>query len=87
MRRDPKSKALVFSLYTDSLKYVAMKLGEHGFDSTIVTGSVPLRAIAKTIHAFQHDAQSTVLLLSATIGAVGVNLTAADHVFLLDVIL
>ena len=83
-RNDATSKALVFSLYPDCLKWLASKLGDHGFESRIVTGSMSLGARTKAIQAFQHDAPSTVFLLSTRVGAVGINLTAADHVFLLE---
>ena len=38
----------------------------------------------KAIAAFQHDPPTTVFLLSMRAGAVGINLTAANHVFLLE---
>lgn len=37
-----------------------------------------------TLQAFQRDPPTTVFLLSMRSGAVGINLTAASHVFLLE---
>lgn len=38
----------------------------------------------QAIEAFQKDPPTTVFLLSMRSGAVGINLTAANHVFLMD---
>ena len=40
---------------------------------------------AKAIAAFQKDPPTTVFLLSMRSGAVGINLTSASHVFLMEV--
>ena len=38
----------------------------------------------QAIEAFQHDPPTTVFLLSMRSGAVGINLTSASHVFLME---
>lgn len=63
---------------------------------------MPLRKRAKAIEAFQNDPPTTIFLLSVRSGAVsvawavqfvesffqvGINLTAANHVFMLDALL
>ena len=45
---------------------------------------MPLKQRAAAIAAFQADPPTTVFLLSVRSGAVGINLTAASHVFLLE---
>ena len=40
--------------------------------------------VAQAIEAFQKDPPTTVFLLSMRSGAVGINLTAANHVFLME---
>lgn len=42
------------------------------------------RAWRQAVEAFQKDPDTTIFLLSMRSGAVGINLTAASHVFLLE---
>jgi len=39
---------------------------------------------AKALYDFQHDPPTTIFLLSMRAGAVGINLTQANHVFLME---
>jgi SNF2 family DNA or RNA helicase len=39
---------------------------------------------AKTLHDFQHDPPTAIFLLSLRSGAVGINLTQANRVFLME---
>lgn len=59
-------------------------LPQEGFGFRTITGSMPLKQRAKSIEAFQNDAPTTVFLLSVRSGAVGINLTAANYVFLME---
>jgi SNF2 family DNA or RNA helicase len=43
-----------------------------------------LKARAKALHDFQNDPPTTLFLLSLGAGAVGINLTAANRIFLLE---
>ena len=45
---------------------------------------MPGMRAAQAIEAFQKDPPTTVFLLSMRSGAVGINLTAANHVFLME---
>ena len=81
---DSSSKALVFSQFTSTIDWLKGRLTEHGFGYRTISGSMPLPQRAKAIDAFQKDPPTTVFLLSVRSGAVGINLTAASHVFLLE---
>jgi superfamily II DNA or RNA helicase len=59
-------------------------LPEEGFGFRTVSGSMPLKQRAEAIAAFQKDPPTTVFLLSMRSGAVGINLTSATHVFLVE---
>jgi len=83
-RSDPTAKALIFSQYTSTIEWLKLRLTLEGFGHRHISGSMPLKQRAKAIQAFQADPPTTVFLLSMRSGAVGINLTAASHVFLLE---
>lgn len=75
-------KALVFSQWTGLLDRMEPHLGARGVDFTRLDGST--RDRAAVVDDFQDPAGPPVLLASLMAGGTGLNLTAADHVFLLD---
>ncbi len=75
-------KALVFSQWTGMLDLVEPHLERHEIRFARIDGST--RDRAAVVDAFQDEAGPPVLLISLTAGGTGLNLTAADHVFLLD---
>jgi superfamily II DNA or RNA helicase len=75
-------KALVFSQWTSLLDRVEPRLRAAGLAWTRLDGST--RDRAGVVAAFQDEAGPPVLLISLQAGGTGLNLTAADHVFLLD---
>jgi superfamily II DNA or RNA helicase len=75
-------KALVFSQWTSLLDLVEPELERAGIGFLRLDGST--RDRAGVVAGFQDPAGPPVLLISLRAGGVGLNLTAADHVFLLD---
>jgi superfamily II DNA or RNA helicase len=75
-------RALVFSQWTSLLDKVEPHLEEAGIRYGRLDGST--RDRAAVVSEFQSESGPPVLLLSLKAGGVGLNLTAADHVFLLD---
>jgi SNF2 family DNA or RNA helicase len=75
-------KALVFSQWTSFLDLVEPELERAGLAYTRLDGST--RDRAGVVARFQDPAGPPLLLISLRAGGVGLNLTAADHVFLLD---
>ncbi len=75
-------KALVFSQWTGLLDLVEPHLQTNGIDFTRLDGST--RDRAAVVNLFQSDDGPPVMLVSLKAGGTGLNLTAADHVFLLD---
>ncbi|HKQ61880.1 MAG TPA: DEAD/DEAH box helicase, partial [Candidatus Polarisedimenticolaceae bacterium] len=75
-------KALVFSQWTSLLDRVEPGLTAAGIGYTRLDGST--RDRAAVVRAFQDPAGPPVMLVSLKAGGTGLNLTAADHVFLLD---
>ncbi len=75
-------KALVFSQWTSMLDRVERELDGAGIRFTRLDGST--RDRAQVVAEFQSEGGPPVMLLSLKAGGTGLNLTAADHVFLLD---
>jgi SNF2 family DNA or RNA helicase len=75
-------KALVFSQWTSFLDLVEPRLTAAGIGFGRLDGSTRDRAGA--VGGFQDAAGPPVLLISLTAGGLGLNLTAADCVFILD---
>ena len=75
-------KALVFSQWTSFLNLLEPHL--HGASISFERLDGSTRNRSAVVAKFQEDAGPPVMLLSLKAGGVGLNLTAADHVFLLD---
>jgi superfamily II DNA or RNA helicase len=75
-------KALVFSQWTSLLDRVEPHLKAAGIAFERLDGGT--RDRAGVIGRFQDEAGPPVMLVSLKAGGTGINLTAADHVFLLD---
>ena len=75
-------KALVFSQWTSLLDRIEPALSEAGIAFTRLDGST--RDRGAVVSEFQSESGPPVLLASLKAGGTGLNLTAADHVFLMD---
>jgi len=75
-------RALVFSQWTSFLDLVEPELQEKGISWSRIDGSTVDRD--GVMRSFQQPDGPRVLLLSLKAGGVGLNLTAADHVYILD---
>jgi len=75
-------RALVFSQWTSLLDLIEPHLNKAGIGFVRLDGSTTDRA--SVVNAFQAADGPPVMLLSLKAGGTGLNLTAADHVFLVD---
>jgi len=75
-------KALVFSQFTSFLAILRQRLGERGLRYTYLDGRTRKRK--EKVDQFQSDPTCPLFLISLKAGGHGLNLTAADYVFLLD---
>jgi len=75
-------KALVFSQWTSLLDLIAPQLEAASLPFLRLDGSTRNRSAV--VHAFQDPQGPAILLISLKAGGTGLNLTAADHVFLVD---
>lgn len=76
------SKALVFSQFTSMLSLVRKKLEERGIRYCYLDGQT--RDRREVVQRFQSDPKIPVFLISLKTGGFGLNLTAAEYVFILD---
>lgn len=81
---EPASKTLIFSQFTSTLDWLRQELPKYGFQFRSLSGDMTMSKRAKALNDFQNDPPTTVFLLSMRAGAVGINLTAANRVFLLE---
>ena len=77
-------KALVFSQFLGMLALIRAKLTELGIKYEYFDGSTSAPDREKAIQAFQRDDEVRVFLISLKAGGVGLNLTAADYVYIVD---
>jgi len=80
--RDEGHKALVFSQFTSFLAIVRDRLDRDGVEYAYLDGRT--RDRAARVERFQHDPACRLFLVSLKAGGLGLNLTAADYVYLLD---
>jgi non-specific serine/threonine protein kinase len=77
-------KALVFSQFLGMLSLIRSKLDELGISYVYFDGSTSAPDREKAIQRFQQDDSVRVFLISLKAGGVGLNLTAADYVYIMD---
>lgn len=75
-------KALVFSQFTSMLDIIKVRLDEDGVVYECLDGRT--RDRARAVDRFQNDPDCKLFLISLKAGGLGLNLTAAEYVFLLD---
>ena len=75
-------KVVIFFNYIAGIELVSEKLNEAGIDFACMTGSTNDRK--GVVERFQNNPQCKVLLMTLKTGGVGLNLTAADTVFIFE---
>jgi hypothetical protein len=80
--REEGHKALVFSQFTSLLAIVRERLDEGGIRYEYLDGAT--RDRQARVESFQNDPEIPLFLISLKAGGLGLNLTAAEYVFLLD---
>lgn len=79
---EEKRKVLVYSQFTQMLGLIRKAVQEKGWNYVYLDGSTKDRETPVT--RFQDDEDVSIFLISLKAGGVGLNLTAADYVFLYD---
>jgi SNF2 family DNA or RNA helicase len=77
-------KALVFSQFTSLLALVRARLDERSLRHAYLDGTMGGRRREEAVRLFQEDPGCPIFLASLKAGGFGLNLTAAEYVYLLD---
>jgi len=77
-----KHKALVFVNYLQAIELIGEKLDEQGIEYVSISGSTNNRQ--QLVDRFQNESNCKVFILTLKTGGTGLNLTAADMVFIFD---
>lgn len=77
-------KALVFSQFTGMLQLIAKAMQERNIPYLYLDGSTPAIERQNLVQRFQGEEHLPVFLISLKAGGVGLTLTAADYVYLVD---
>lgn len=75
-------KVLVFANYIHSIEAICKQLKSHGIKYLSMTGATKDRHIL--VDKFQNDSEYKVFVMTLKTGGVGLNLTAADTIFIYD---
>ena len=78
------NKAIVFSQYTSMIYIAEWRLKKEKFVVAKLLGSMPVTQRAANLKAFRDDPNVSVILMSLKSGGEGLNLQAANYVFVLE---
>ncbi|KAG8812516.1 DNA helicase rad5 [Serendipita sp. 400] len=82
---DPGFKAVIFSQFTDFLDLIEVALDRHRFPWLRLDGSMSEKQRAESLKRFAIPSKREKLfIISLRAGGVGLNLTTANHVFMMD---
>jgi non-specific serine/threonine protein kinase len=77
-------KLLVFSQFTEMLHLIEMALKQKNISFCYLDGSTPAVKRKEQVEKFQSDESVKIFLISLKAGGLGLNLTAADYVYIVD---
>jgi SNF2 family DNA or RNA helicase len=77
-----KHKVLIFSSFVKHLELLQAKIESQNWKYSLLTGKTTDRQ--EVIRQFQDDPDNHIFLISLKAGGVGLNLTSADYVFIID---
>ncbi|XP_054839603.1 helicase-like transcription factor [Eublepharis macularius] len=85
-KQNPAIKSIIVSQFTKFLSLIEVPLRKSGFVFTRLDGTMRQKKRVEAIEQFQNTeaGSPTVMLLSLKAGGIGLNLTAASRVFLMD---
>src|SRR5690606_17782307 len=78
------NKVLIFSQFTEMLGFIREEFDECGIPYCYLDGSTSMKARQEQVTKFQEDESIKAFLISLKAGGVGLNLTVADYVYIVD---
>jgi superfamily II DNA or RNA helicase len=82
--RNSKHKVLVFSSFVKHLRLFSDYFDRNNWKYAWLTGETEIRDREKQVDLYMHDPEVNCFFISIKAGGVGLNLTAADYVLILD---
>ncbi len=79
-----KHKILIFSQFVSMLKLIQKALNEHSIKYEYLDGQCNTKQRQNSVENFQNNEDVRVFLISLKAGGLGLNLTAADYVYIVD---
>lgn len=83
-KKHPGEKTVIFSQWTSFLNIVQNRIQSEGYTFTRLDGSMRATERDKALGKFESDTDCTILLASLAVCSVGLNLTCANTVVLMD---
>lgn len=83
-KQDPYMKSVVFSQFTSFLTLIEGALDRAKMKFLRLDGTMAQKARAAVLNEFRESKQITILLISLRAGGVGLNLTSAKRVYMMD---
>ncbi|KAJ3182136.1 hypothetical protein HDU85_003178 [Gaertneriomyces sp. JEL0708] len=83
-KEDPGSKVIIFSQFTSMLDLVEIPLKRSGYKFCRYDGSMKNPDRERSIDMIRNKPEVTIMLISLKCGSLGLNLTAANRVIMLD---
>lgn len=83
LRENPENRILIFSQFTSFLDNIGLALKREGVEYLYLDGSTPMRERHNLVDKFQNG-ECPVFLVSLKAGGLGLNLTAANYVIMMD---
>eukprot|EP01083_Nonionella_stella_P032902 90084_1 len=80
----PDDKSLIFTSFSKSLDWICCELKKNDIQFATLTGSMTMNKRAKNLKQFSTSSDIKVFVLTVRTGAVGLTLTAANHVFMME---
>merc|ERR1712228_1147967 len=84
MGNNRNEKSLIFTSFSKSLDWICSELKQNGFEYRTLTGSMSMNKRKKQLDEFSNNPSVDVFVLTVRSGAVGITLTAANHVFMME---
>jgi len=83
-RKNPDDKVLVFTSFNDQILALQKQFQKEKLTFRCLLGSMSMEKRAKELQAFKNDPKCQIFLMSIKSGAVGITLTAANHIYLME---
>jgi len=86
-KEKPNEKILIFSMYKDNLQQIVSALSKNKLQYRTLRGDMSMQKRTRELEAFIKERNCPIFVLSVRSGAVGITLTAASHIYMMQPLL